>query len=54
MNEIGRALALERHAEVLDQELIRELSPNDGDGMHCISGLVCKGTLEALLHLLAL
>ena len=54
MNEIGRALAREMHADVLDQEAIRELSPNDGDGMHCISGLVCKGTLEALLNLLAL
>ena len=46
MREVG--------ADVLDQESIRELSPSDGDGMHCISGLVCKGTLEALLQLLAL
>ena len=54
MDAAGRLLAEEHGADVLDQARIRELAPYDGDGMHCLLGVVCQGTMDALLQLIAL
>ena len=41
-----------RLLDVLDQEHMRELSPYDGDGGHCLQGAVCRGDLDLLVRLL--
>jgi hypothetical protein len=45
---------LEYGASILDQEMLRELSPYDGDELHCIKGVVCSGTVDSLLKLIEL
>lgn len=54
MDVITRDLAREYGADVLDQNKLRELSPYDGDGMHCGMGIVCQGMLDALVRLIEL
>lgn len=54
MDAAGRLLAEEFGADVLDQARIRELSTYDGDGLHCLKGVVCQGTFDALVQLIAL
>ena len=34
MNQIEHEIAREHGADVLDQEMLRELAPYDGDGLH--------------------
>lgn len=52
MDVITRRLAHEYGADVLDQAKLRELSPYDGDGLHCVRGIVCQASLDALLELI--
>ena len=52
MDVLTRRLAHEYGADILDQAKVRELSPYDGDGLHCVRGITCQGTLDALLTLL--
>jgi len=60
MNAIGYKVAREQQhgrmaVDMLDQEMLRELKPRDGDGTHCRgSAIVCWGTLQLLLRLLEL
>jgi hypothetical protein len=54
MNRIATDIALEYGASILDQEMLRELSPYDGDELHCIKGVVCSGTVDSLLKLIEL
>ena len=52
MNQVAVRLALQHGADILDQAVIRELSPFDGDGMHCVGGVVCNGVMNALIRLI--
>lgn len=54
MNQIAVGLAHAHGADVLYQDRMRELRPADGDGMHCIRGAVCQGTLDTLVRLIEL
>ena len=59
MNQIAVKVAREQQrdglsVDILDQEMLRELAPHDGDGIHCHRGAVCTSTLQYLLQLLEL
>jgi hypothetical protein len=54
MDAIARHVAAEHGADILDQARVRELSAYDGEGLHCLKGVVCQGTFDMLLQLIAL
>ena len=48
---MGSAMELQ---ELPDANQSAVESPYDGDGLHCLKGVVCQGTLDALVQLIAL